>query len=105
MDGRIVLVDTIQSELMSDLCQWQLNYLDRGDIKAVERIERHLQTLSSACNVILLASELSALEAVKTAKWERRYFEYKDAAEKHIEELNEIIKTEEYFLTKPKFNR
>jgi len=105
MDTRIVLVERLQSEIMTDLCEWQLNYLDRGDIKAVERIESHLQTLSSACSVILLAAELSALESVKTAKWEKRYFEYKEAAEKHIAELNEIIKTEEYFLTKPKFNK
>jgi len=105
MDTRIVLVERLQSEIMTDLCEWQLNYLDREDIKAVERIESHLQTLSSACSVILLAAELSALESVKTAKWEKRYFEYKEAAEKHIAELNEIIKTEEYFLTKPKFNK
>jgi uncharacterized protein (UPF0210 family) len=104
-DNQLQLIDRLQAEVMQDLRKWQLSYHERGDKSAVERIERHLQTLSTVCNALLLSVSQEGLKRAKIHRMQCRFDEYQDAAEKQIKELEEVIKTESYFMTRTKNNR
>lgn len=104
-ENQLQLIDRLQAEVMCDLRKWQMSYLERKDTTAVERIERHLQTLSAVCNVLLLSVSEEGLKQAKIHRMQCRFDQYQDAAESKIKELEEVIRTESYFMTRSKHNR
>lgn len=99
------LLSDLHTEVVQKLTEWQLGYLERGDSASVDRIEEMQRVLSAASTTLMVFSTEIATSVAEARKWERRYTELNDNYEKEVQRLRRIIETEEYFLTKRKYNR
>ena len=94
--NRMQLISNLQTEVVEQLTKWQIAYNLKKDAKAVERIEK-MQKVLLLCSQLLQSDmmEIGSVHA-RLRKADRLYL---DALER-IEELEQMIAQESYFIQK-----
>ena len=99
------MLSNLHTEVVHKLTEWQVGYLERGDADSAAKIEDMQRILSGVSTALMVFTTEIGTAHAEATKWRSRYEERTEALEKEIDRLNEIIRTEEYFLTKRKYDK
>jgi len=100
--NKLELVATLHVKVIAPLSQWQLSYAAKGDNNGVERIEEMLSILNEIGMTLSADISRHGVEQMQVRAWQERYLNDMQDAEAKIRELQGVISSEEYFITRTK---
>lgn len=99
---RMQMISRLYTEVVHPLTLWQAAYLAKGDESGVQKIENMLTLLNEVTTAMQADVMDYGKEDMIAKQWQQKWIDDMAVAQAKINELEQMIATEEYFTTRTK---